>query len=365
MSIVLNIPNKAQTAALQDLSIQLGVAATLNELSWVASYKDETNGVFTTEGTNVGVTSDTSPVIMVANPMLGINRKITFLSVSNQDTVAAQVILSINSITGFNTDTPTTTPTQLISITLQPNYTLTYTNDGFSVFDQNGVLQEGNSSTIGAFYQTDENNSAPLTQRPINNFFSGILAQDNPSWGRTDICLQPSPVTPGSYGGSGYIPVITVDTHGIIQSINQVATPTGTVTSFSSGNLSPLFTTLVSNPNTTPALSFSLSNTASWNILGNFSGSTGAPGYGQLNLSTYYFLGVLPSQYGGTGQNSSTSTGVAQLLSGTWSFSTALANGTTATTQGQYDNSTKVANTAYVDSKSLPLIYSLLTLSHF
>ena len=38
------------------------------------------------------------------------------------------------------------------------------------------------------------------------------------------------------------------------------ATTGGTVTSFSSGNLSPLFTTSVSNPNTTPALNFSLNS---------------------------------------------------------------------------------------------------------
>ena len=36
----------------------------------------------------------------------------------------------------------------------------------------------------------------------------------------------------------------------------------GTVSSFSSGNLSPLFTTSVANATTTPALSFSLSNAA-------------------------------------------------------------------------------------------------------
>ena len=52
--------------------------------------------------------------------------------------------------------------------------------------------------------------------------------------------------------------------------------------------------------------------------------------------------------YGGTNADSSGSTGVAQVSSGTWSFSTALANGTTATTQSASDNSTKVATTAYV-----------------
>ena len=49
--------------------------------------------------------------------------------------------------------------------------------------------------------------------------------------------------------------------------------------------------------------------------------------------------------------NPSASVGVAQWIAGgTLSSSTALANGTTATTQSPADNSTKVATTAYVDA---------------
>jgi hypothetical protein len=53
----------------------------------------------------------------------------------------------------------------------------------------------------------------------------------------------------------------------------------GTVTAFSSGNLSPLFTTSVATATSTPALSFSLSNAAATTLFGNCSGSTGAPSY--------------------------------------------------------------------------------------
>ncbi len=56
----------------------------------------------------------------------------------------------------------------------------------------------------------------------------------------------------------------------------------GTVTTFSSGNLSPLFTTSVSNATTTPALSFSLSNAGANTVLGNVTGSSAAPSYGQI-----------------------------------------------------------------------------------
>lgn len=53
----------------------------------------------------------------------------------------------------------------------------------------------------------------------------------------------------------------------------------GTVTSFSAGDLSPLFTTSVANPTTTPALTFSLSNAASGTLFGNFTGASGAPSF--------------------------------------------------------------------------------------
>lgn len=53
----------------------------------------------------------------------------------------------------------------------------------------------------------------------------------------------------------------------------------GTVTSFSSGNLSPLFTTSVANPNTTPALSFALSNAAAFTLFGNNTNASAAPSY--------------------------------------------------------------------------------------
>jgi hypothetical protein len=59
----------------------------------------------------------------------------------------------------------------------------------------------------------------------------------------------------------------------------------GTVTSFSAGNLSPLFTTSVSNPSTTPALSFSLSTAGAHAFFGNNTGSVGAPAYVQPAFS--------------------------------------------------------------------------------
>jgi hypothetical protein len=53
----------------------------------------------------------------------------------------------------------------------------------------------------------------------------------------------------------------------------------GTVSSFSSGNLSPLFTTSVATPTTTPALTFTLSNAGGGTVFGNNTTSAAAPSY--------------------------------------------------------------------------------------
>jgi hypothetical protein len=61
------------------------------------------------------------------------------------------------------------------------------------------------------------------------------------------------------------------------------AVPTGTVTTFSAGALSPLFTTSVATASTTPALSFTLSSAASGTFLGNNTNASAAPAYVTLS----------------------------------------------------------------------------------
>jgi hypothetical protein len=53
----------------------------------------------------------------------------------------------------------------------------------------------------------------------------------------------------------------------------------GTVTTFSAGNLSPLFTTSVATATSTPALTFTLSNAAADSVFGNCTGSSAAPSF--------------------------------------------------------------------------------------
>ena len=110
---------------------------------------------------------------------------------------------------------------------------------------------------------------------------------------------------------------------------------TGTVTSFSAGALSPLFTTSVATATTTPALSFTLSTAAANTYFGNNTASTAAPSFvadGALTATndtnvtltlggtpatallkatslTLGWTGTLAVSRGGTGTTTSTGTG--------------------------------------------------------
>src|SRR5678816_2151843 len=77
--------------------------------------------------------------------------------------------------------------------------------------------------------------------------------------------------------------------------ISSTAGGSGTVTSFSSGNLSPLFTTSVATATTTPALSFSLSNAGANTWFGNNTGGATTPSFnssGSLSEATSSILSI-------------------------------------------------------------------------
>lgn len=103
----------------------------------------------------------------------------------------------------------------------------------------------------------------------------------------------------------------------------------GTVTNFSAGNLSPLFTTAVATSTTTPALTFALSNAAANSIFGNNTGGSAAPAFFVPNATT------LNGWYGGTimsaAANGLTDSSGTALLGGTI-YKNTLLNGTNAFT---------------------------------
>lgn len=189
-------------------------------------------------------------------------------------------------------------------------------------------------------------------------------------------------------------------------------TGTGSVTSFSAGTLSPLFSTSVATATTTPALSFSLSTAAANTVFGNFTGGvaaptfSAAPAFSAANLTNFPTLNqntsgsaaslsstlgcaVFPALTGDTTTSagscatttakingtalSGLATGILKNTTGTGVPSIAIAadfptlnqntsgtasnlsgtptlpNGTLATTQAAGSNDTKLATDAYVD----------------
>lgn len=90
--------------------------------------------------------------------------------------------------------------------------------------------------------------------------------------------------------------------------------------------------------------------TVTWTVWDISSSYAGQPSITTLGTITSWIWNAtsIQSQYWGTGINTSSSTGIAQVLAGTWSVSTALANGTTATTQTAWTNNTTIATTAFI-----------------
>ncbi len=92
-----------------------------------------------------------------------------------------------------------------------------------------------------------------------------------------------SGITAGTYNN------VTVNAQGIATSGSNVSYLTSAVTSFSAGTLSPVFTTSVATATTTPALTFTLSNTPiGYSIFGDSTSTAGKPYYFRnLNVKNF------------------------------------------------------------------------------
>jgi hypothetical protein len=175
---------------------------------------------------------------------------------------------------------------QSMNVTVQPN------GSGTGTFNNPQI-----SYYLAATGQTwDFRNATVYLPTSFTSGVSQIIAGTNvtisPSGGTGAVTINATGGggTTGSsilYGnGSGGFSNVTIGT-GLTFSGGTLASTAsgGTVTSFSAGTLTPLFTTSVANVSTTPALTFSLSNAAANTIFGNNTGSSAAPAF--YTISSY------------------------------------------------------------------------------
>lgn len=167
-------------------------------------------------------------------------------------------------------------------------------------FQQGGggqVLKKAKCSPINAGVITGFNVPNPANTNPagifyritINDGTTTFLEYDNVSFAGSpfnfdNYAPSPGPTVPPAGGTiSGNLSIA-----GNLSVTGTFTGPgIGTVTSFSAGNLSPLFTTSVSNPSTTPSQTFTLSNAAANSVFGNNTGSSGAPAFSNaVNVSS-------------------------------------------------------------------------------
>lgn len=131
-----------------------------------------------------------------------------------------------------------------------------------------------------------------------------------------------------------------------------IPTPTtGTVTSFSAGNLAPLFTTSVATATTTPDLSFALTNAPAHTFLGNSTGSSAAPAYVKVDLAADV-TGNLPV----TNLNSGTSASNTTFWRGDGVWATPAGSSSPLTTKGDLFGHSTVDARVPVGSNDLPLV---------
>ena len=175
---------------------------------------------------------------------------------------------------------------QSMNVTVQPN------GSGTGTFNNPQI-----SYYLAATGQTwDFRNATVYLPTSFTSGVSQIIAGTNvtisPSGGTGAVTINATGGggTTGSsilYGnGSGGFSNVTIGTGLTFAGGTLASTASGgTVTSFSAGTLTPLFTTSVANVSTTPALTFSLSNAAANTIFGNNTGSSAAPAF--YTISSY------------------------------------------------------------------------------
>lgn len=144
----------------KSLEVLLTAAATTTELPVYASYSDISQSTFglTGAGSNDTITTGATAVTAVSAPAASTTRKIDLVTVYNEDTVAAEVTVRVNSASNRI----------LIKETIRPGETLQYCDgEGWSVANKKkGYKSDVNSSTSALSSGATFTGSGEFTDEP-------------------------------------------------------------------------------------------------------------------------------------------------------------------------------------------------------
>ncbi len=212
----------------------------------------------------------------------------------------------------------------------------TCTQPGFSNLSGSITLGQTVLTTQGDLLTV---NSTPALVRLAVGVNNTVLISNgtSPSWGTVpNAALTNSSVTVSTsspLGGGGSVSL----GNSLTLTCSTCNTSNATVSSFSAGNLSPLFTTSVSTATTTPALTFTLSNAAQNSVLaGPASGGAGAPSYqtapiiSAANMTNFptFNQNTIGTAGGLTGCTTSTAGSICYWTGSTWVVLAGNASGT-------------------------------------
>ena len=319
----------------------------------------------------------------------------TTLNTVNNGTVTNVSLSTSNGITGSVSNATTTpvislslgaiTPTSVAATGTVIGSNLSGTNTGdVTLTGENYLLRTGQVITVGAVDLSGTNITGTLAAAR----FPALTGDISTNAGSLATSIANNAVTYGKIQtmtankllGSGATgTAVTEITLGSGLSYSGTTLNTlnnGTVTSMSSGNLSPLFTTSVSSTTSTPALSFTLNNAAANTYLGNSTGISGSPSYtvagaltkvddsnvtltlggfpstALLNATslTLGWTGTLPISRGGTGSSTQNFVDLTadQSIAGTKTFINPVIGGTPTL-------STHLTTKSYTDATYIPL----------
>lgn len=147
----------------QKFEIVLNGAVATTELDWLCWYADKTTSALT-PGSAHGVTTGATPVDIAAAPAASTFRKITFLSVTNLDTVAATVRVRLDD---------GGTKRVVHRMVLQPNEQLLYTPEIGFVNAANGNPLK--ATDIGVLVQAYHANLATLSALTLTAAGTALL----------------------------------------------------------------------------------------------------------------------------------------------------------------------------------------------